>query len=93
MDVKQANNSGSKADYDFCDYVKLFDQNTKGSLRPLSTCCKVGPMQKPEASTINFVIARGLGKAKVIDSASADLLLLKRDLRSSVRAKGRLVGA
>ena len=44
-------------------------------------------MQKPEASTISSVVARELGKAKTIDSARADLLLLKTDLRSSVQVK------
>ena len=42
-------------------------------------------MQKPEASTISSVVARGSGKATRVDSA--------RDLRSSVQANGRLVGA
>ena len=34
-------------------------------------------MQKPEASTISSVIARGSGKAKRVDSARAVLLLLR----------------
>ena len=50
-------------------------------------------MQKPEALTISSAVARGLGKAKRIDSARAVLLLLKRDLRSSVQAKDRLMRA
>ena len=45
-------------------------------------------MQIPEASTISSVVVRGSGKAKRVDSARAVLLLLKRDLRSSVQAKG-----
>ena len=49
-------------------------------------------MQKPEVSTVNSVVARGSGKAKRVDSARTDGLLLKRDSRSSAQAKGRLVG-
>ena len=49
-------------------------------------------MQKPDASTIRSVVARGLGKVKKVDSVRAVLLLFKRDLKSSVQTKGRLLG-
>ena len=48
-----AYNSRSKADQNFCDSVKLLDQNDKGWQWLFFTCCKVAPMQKSEASTIN----------------------------------------
>ena len=50
-------------------------------------------MQKPESSTTSSVVTKGLEKAKRDDSARAALLLLKKNLRSSVQTKARLVEA
>ena len=48
-------------------------------------------MQKLKATIMSSVVARKLGKAKRVDSVRTVLLLLKRNLKSSVQAEGRLV--
>ena len=66
-------------------FVILLNFLTKTPRVDIFACCIVAPMQK-SASTIGSVVARG--KAKRVDSTKAALLLLKRNLRSSVHVKG-----
>ena len=86
-------NSRSKADHDFCDSVKLFNQNANDQNADIGHCLLVARWRRCKNIGINNKSCgrKGIRKTKRVDSARAVLLLLKRDLGSSVQAEGRLV--